>query len=137
MDQKKNNIIKNAYLSLIKNIEAQTGKDLGSKYLEKKEISNVWKGILKQTSWEENLNWTETLERESSGERISHKLISTDIERTSNIIMQRPKKCQLSGRQTFSGINFPDEACKSFPRHICQKCINRFYNINAKSNFCV
>ena len=46
---------------------------------------------------------------------------------------QRPKKSKISGRQTFMRKNFPDEARKSFPRHICQKCVIRFRDRNAKS----
>ena len=46
---------------------------------------------------------------------------------------QRPEKSQLSSWQTFTRKNFPDKARKSFPRHRCQKCVNCFRDINAKS----
>ena len=39
---------------------------------------------------------------------------------------QRPKKSQLSGWQTFTRKNFPDEVRKLFSRHVCQKRVNRF-----------
>ena len=48
-------------------------------------------------------------------------------------VWQRPKKSKVSGRPTFTRKNFPDEARQSFPRHICQKCVIRFHNKNAKS----
>ena len=50
-------------------------------------------------------------------------------------ILQRPKKSKISGRQTFTRKNFPDEARQTFPRHICQKCVIRFHDKNAKSRF--
>ena len=40
--------------------------------------------------------------------------------------LQRPKKSQLSGLQTFTRKNFPDEVRKLFSRHVCQKRVNRF-----------
>ena len=42
---------------------------------------------------------------------------------------QSPKKSQLSGRQTLTRKNFPDEVRKFFLRHVCQKCVNRFHDI--------
>ena len=51
-------------------------------------------------------------------------------------MFQRPKKSQFSGRQTFTRKNFPDEARKLFPRHICRKWVNGFHDINGKSHFC-
>ena len=55
---------------------------------------------------------------------------------TDPALNQRPKKSQLSGRQTITRKNFPDAPRKSFLRHISQKCINCFRDINAKSCFC-
>ena len=55
------------------------------------------------------------------------------IQVSSKAIKQRPKKSKISGRQTFTRKNFPDEARQSFPRHICQKCVIRFHDKNAKS----
>jgi len=48
-------------------------------------------------------------------------------------VPQRPKKSKISGRQTFTRKNFPDEARQSFPRHLCQKCVICFHDKNAKS----
>ena len=44
-----------------------------------------------------------------------------------NRIVQRPKKSELSGWQTFTRKNFPDQVRKLFSRHVCQERVNRFF----------
>ena len=41
--------------------------------------------------------------------------------------IERPKKSQLSGWQTFTRKNFPDKVRKLFSRHVCQKRVNRLF----------
>ena len=77
------------------------------------------------------------ISEEAEADKVTTKIGSTCFTKTTCTYLQRPKKSKISGRQTFMRKNFPDEARKSFPRHICQMFVNRFCNINAKSSFLI
>ena len=82
-----------------------------------------------------NLNWSRalrciavwTIQACQCNALLVHQCANAPMHQWTNTPMhQRPKKSQLSGWQTFTRKNFPDEVRKLFSRHVCQKHVNRF-----------